>query len=122
MNVHDNTALMLKRMERALREAGGTHTLHDLLHEIEIGAKQSFAYGSTWVITHILDFPRKRVLELFMVIGISSELQILEDQIVIFGKKIGADCIRTQGRRGWKHKATEMGWKHTHNVFIKELR
>lgn len=121
MNTVDNTALMFSRMGRALREGGNTHTLQDILHEISEGKKQSFAYGSTWAITQVLDFPRKRVLELFMVVGIGCELAILEEQIVEYGKKIGADFIRTQARRGWKNKAKEMGWKHTHNIFIKEL-
>lgn len=121
MNVHDNTAAMLRKMERALREGGGTHTLDDLLEEIRAGSKQSFVYGSTWAITQVLDFPRKRVLELFMVVGFGCELAILEEKIINFGKEIGADFIRTQGRRGWKNKAREMGWKNTHNIFIKEL-
>ena len=121
MNAHDNTAAMLKKMERALREGGGTHTLQDLLDEIHAGTKQSFARGSTWAITQVLDFPRKRVLELFMVVGIGCELALLEEDIVAYAHEIGADFIRTQGRRGWKNKAKEMGWKHTHNIFIKEI-
>lgn len=121
MNAHDNTAAMLVKMSRALREGGGTHTLQDLLDEIKAGTKQSFAYGSTWAITQVLDFPRKRVLELFMVVGVGCELAILEEQIVKFAKEVGADFIRTQGRKGWKHRAKEMGWKHSHNIFIKEI-
>lgn len=125
MNAHakidDHTVAMMKKMDRALREGGGTHTMDDLLVEIRNGSKQSFAYGSTWAITQVLDFPRKRVLELFMVVGVGCELAILEEDIVNYAKSVGADFIRTQGRRGWKNKAKEMGWKHTHNIFVKEI-
>lgn len=112
---------MIGLLKRALKAGGDTHTVDDILQEIIEGKKQSFAHGSTWAITQVLDFPRKRVLELFMVVGKGCELHLLEDQIIAYAKSINADFIRTYGRVGWRRRAKEMGWKHTHSVFIKEL-
>ena len=56
----------LAQVEKALDRMGNTHSLPDILALIEDGAMQSFAMGPTWAITQILDFPRKRVLEIFM--------------------------------------------------------
>jgi hypothetical protein len=119
---NDETARMISLLARALRAGGDTHTVEDILIEINAGKKQSFVHGSTWAITQVLDFPRKRVLELFMVVGKGCELALLEDRIVQFAKDIGADFIRTQGRTGWRKRAKEMGWEHTHSNFVKRVK
>ena len=122
MNQTDHTARMLGLLRRALRAGGDTHTVDDLFSEIASGHKQSFAYGSTWAITQVLDFPRKRVLELFMVVGKGDELSLLEGEIIKYAESIGADFIKTQGRVGWRRRAKEMGWTQTHSTFIKRVQ
>jgi hypothetical protein len=112
---------IIKRMTRALKAGGDTHTLEDLLDEIKAGKKQSFVKGNTWAITQVLDFPRKRVLELFMVVGEAKDLPELQTEIVEYGKHIGADFVRTQGRLGWKKLAKELGWKPVMTLYIKEV-
>lgn len=116
-----DTIRMLQLLRRALKAGGDTHTVEDILQEISGGKKQSFVHGSTWAITQVLDFPRKRVLELFMVVGKGCELSLLEEDIIKFAREIGADFIRTQGRPGWRKHAKAMGWEHTHSVFVKRI-
>lgn len=112
---------MLRLLAKALKAGGDTHSLEDILSEIKSGHKQSFALGKTWVITQVLDFPRRRVLELFLVVGHGDDLPALEEQITEYARSIGADFIRTSGRPGWKKHAKQMGWELSHVVYTKRV-
>lgn len=119
--INDPLPKMLKLLEKGLKMGGDTHTLEDILDEIKSGHKQSFASGNTWAITQVLDFPRRRVLELFLVVGHGKDLSVLEEQITEYARSIGADFIRTSGRPGWKTHAKKMGWELSHVVYTKRV-
>jgi len=111
----------LAMVERALEGMGGTHTFQDILEAIEDGRMQSFAINNTWAITQVIDFPRKRVLEIFLVVGDMAEAEKLHDEVLAYGKSIGCQVARTFGRDGWAKQARARGWTEGQRVFLKEL-
>jgi hypothetical protein len=113
--------LMMKRMRRALREGGDTHTLGDIIAEIDAGNMQSFVVGNSWAVTCILDTPRRRVLEIFMAVGVWADMPELHRQVTEFAKEHGVTLIRAFGRRGWLKTGKAHGWAANQYVFTKEI-
>lgn len=113
--------LMMRRLQRALFYAGNTHTLSDILSEVHSGQMQSFCVGDSWAVTRILDTPRRRVLEIFMAVGMLDDMPELERQIEVFAKEHSVTLMRTFGRRGWLETGKSLGWKPRQTVFIKEI-
>ncbi len=111
----------ITKMERMLLLGGGTHTVEDLTHAIARGTMQSWVNGNSWAITQILVFPRKKIVEIFAVVGDLPELDVLEDRIVDFAREIKADMIRSFGRHGWLKRSKRLGWQCKQMVFVKEL-
>jgi len=112
----------LAQVEKALDRMGNTHSLPDILALIEDGAMQSFAMGPTWAITQILDFPRKRVLEIFMVVGDFQDLEPLFQALEAYAKAHACDMIRAFGRPGWAKYSRPRGWRDEAHVYIKDVR
>jgi hypothetical protein len=105
-----------------LGHAGYTHSLQDILDEIKAGTMQSFVSGNSWAVTCILDTPRRRVLEIFMVVGALADLVDLEAQVIEFAKNNGVTLVRAYGRQGWLKVFSQFdGWKPKQTVFIKEI-
>lgn len=109
------------QLERALADAGGTHTLTDILDAISDGRMQSFAAGDTWAVTYIVETPRKRVLEVFLVIGDMAEAVRLHDEVATWAKAHGCTMLRTIARKGWMKWALPRGWTNKHTVYTKDL-
>lgn len=121
MTDYGNQEFMVRKAEKALKRYGGTHTLQDVVDAISVGRMQSFVHGVSWAVTQVLDFPRKRVLELFLVVGRMEDMPNLRDQIEAYAKHIEADLIRANGREGWRGFSKESGWSRKQSIFTKEL-
>jgi len=111
----------IAQVEEALAFMGHTHSLQDVLGMIATGELQSFAEGNTWALTHIIDFPRRRVLEIFLVVGDIEEAERLHDVVIAYGRAHGCSLVRTFGRAGWAHRAKAHGWTTGMCVFMKEI-
>lgn len=109
------------QLQRALDDMGNTHSFEDIVALIEDGLMQSFAEGDTWAVTQIIDFPRKRVLEVFLVVGDMIDAEKLHDRVFEYAKGEGCDIVRAFGRRGFHRWAQERGWKNGQQIFIREL-
>ena len=108
-------------LERALAQMGHTHTLADILQNLEEGHMQSFAEGRSWAVTQILNTPRKRVMEVFLVVGERPDLESLYGTAMQFAAFQGCDLVRAYGRPGWGPDAAQHGWKDTARVYLKEV-
>jgi hypothetical protein len=111
----------IAQVEEALAFMGHTHTLQDVLNMIATGELQSFAEGNTWALTHIIDFPQRKVLEIFLVIGDMDEAKILHNVVMAYAAAHGCTLIRTFGRAGWSRQARDHGWTTGMCVFLKEI-
>jgi hypothetical protein len=60
---------MRLKVERALHDGGDLYTFDDIMALIKEGKMQSFTCGDTWIVTQVNEFPRKKVLEIALVVG-----------------------------------------------------
>lgn len=109
-----------KRLKRALKLAGDTHTIEDINHAIARGTMQCFVSGDSFCITEVINAPRKRYLNIFMIVG---ELSILDihDEILAFATEAGCDFLQAYGRFGWKPVVEKLGWKAEQTVFRRKI-
>lgn len=104
----------------ALAEMGDTHSLDDIVDMINSGTMQSFVEGDTWVITQIIDFPRKRVLEVFLVVGDMSSALEIYNRVFAFAREEGCVLVRAFGRDGWQKWAAPRGWRNGQRIYYRE--
>ena len=119
--VHHIPSRRLRQLERLFADMRHTHTLDDVLHLIDTGLMQSFAVNESWAVTSITVFPRKSVLEVFMVVGDDADMPELEDKVQEFARSLGVTLIRAYGREGWARRAEARGWKVGPRIYVKEL-
>lgn len=110
-----------KRLEKALKFINHTHTVEDIQQGIAMGQMQCFVRGDSFVITEIAQTPRKRFLNIVLLVG---DMGILEahDELIEFAKRSGCDFMRAAGRKGWRGIPEKLGWKPTHIMYVRELR
>lgn len=110
-----------QKLERALEMMGKTHTIADIREAISLGTMQSFVEGDSWAITQICLTPRKRIMEIILVVGEQADLDRLYQRVISFAKETQCSLIRTVGRLGWKPQADKHGWKIGASVYLMEL-
>lgn len=109
------------QLHKALKLAGNTHTLEDILDLLAAGAMQSFVENDSWALTRLVTCPRKIVVEIFLVVGDDKDMPVLEDQVKRFARLHGATMIRAMGREGWIRRAPERGWKIGPRLYLCEV-
>jgi hypothetical protein len=109
------------QLQKALDQMGNTHSLEDILALIDSGEMQSFAQGDTWAVTQIVDFPRKRILELFLIVGDLKDFRGLYNLILAFAEEQGCALLRGYGRFGWEPYAKANGWANGARIYLKEM-
>ena len=111
----------MAQLQKALDLMGNTYSLEDVVAMIDSGVMQSFAKNDTWVVTQIIDFPRKRVLELFLIVGDLEDLEEIYNDAVAFAQMQGCTLMRGFGRPGWKKFAEPRGWTNGTTVYLKTM-
>jgi len=111
---------MRVKVERALGEFGNLYTFDDIMGLIESGKMQSFTHGDTWIVTQVNEFPRRKVVDIALVVGFIEEATKALPQIYTFARSIGADRVTAVGRDGW-WKFAEPGWYRVGGYFAKDL-
>lgn len=116
------SAVLKERVDRILKKHGDLYTFDDIVALVREGKMQSFHHGDSWGVVQVLDFPRRRVVEIVLVVGLLEEMQeLLETDIIGWAREIGATMVWSTGRNGWSQKAKEHGWKSIAQVFMKDL-
>lgn len=105
-----------RRLAKALKIGGDTHTIEDIQHAIARGEMQCFVHGNSFAITEIIKAPRKTYLNIFLVVGDLSITE-LHHEIAKFAKQAGCSHMQAFGRPGWKHEASRLGWKPEQVLF-----
>lgn len=84
------------------------------------GLMQCWVSGDSFCITEVINAPRKRYLNIFLIVG---ELSILElhDQILAFAEEAGCDFLQAYGRPGWKPVVEKLGWKAEQILFRRKI-
>lgn len=109
-----------RRLEKALRLAGNTHTIEDIQQSVARGEMQCFVHGDSFVVTEIATTPRAKYLNVFLAVGDLS-LMALQKDLDDFAERSGCEWMQTLGRHGWKSVLPDYGWKATHTLFIHKV-
>lgn len=107
--------------ERALARHGGFYIFADILDGVKRGDFQSFSYGESMAVTRIAVYPRKTAIEIVFMVGTEEELQLLEEQVLKFGRDKGIKDFYAYGRVGYLKKKFK-GWRAVATLFVKELK
>ena len=104
-------AALFKKMEKALRLMGETHTLQDVVDALQKGEMQLFHNDRAIVITEIAVSPRKKFANVFMSAGELEGVIELKAQLVDWAKKNGIEFARAAVRPGYEKYLKDAGWK-----------
>lgn len=116
---HEKHPLQI-RTEQMLADFGGFYTFEDILEGIEVGRFQSFAYGETWAVTQICEFPRKTVLEIMFVVGHEEDFEMIHTDILGWARDRDIPYAMANARLGFDRKKMP-GWKMVSALFVKDL-
>lgn len=114
--------MMWERMKGLLEPAlDGTHTMDDVLAEIQAGSAQLWAFERSAVVTQLAAYPKGSALRVWLAGG---DLEELTDNIHIlddFGRDHGCVRIEIDGRKGWQRTLAPFGYRPERVVLVKEL-
>lgn len=113
--------VMLRNVNRLIRDGNNCYTLDDIMVEVEKGTMQSHVFGNTWVLTQVHEWPQRKSVDLTFVVGHADEF--LENLPKLYGwaHEIGADLMTGSGRDGWTRKLLP-GWHRMGSLYSKDLR
>ena len=80
---------------------------------------QSFAHNNAIVITEVVQAPRKKYLNVFLVVSDElADVMAIQPRMLEFARSQGCDWVQTHGRLGWNKVLPKYGWKPTHVLFV----
>ena len=113
---------MDRKILRALRVAGDTHTAGDMDDAIRAGQMQLWLDGRSVVVTELVAFPRYNVINIALAAGELDAVMAWQPTIEQFGRENGASRMRMLGREGWSAVLPKYGWRQDRRVlFEKDL-
>lgn len=110
-----------KWIEPALKYSGGTHDWYDIVQGVMGGTLQLWPTENGALVTEILTYPRKRVVNVFLGGGALEELAEQHEPIIEWAKSQGCTAARLSGRDGWRREFSKHGWKPLYQTLEKEF-
>ena len=108
-------------IEAALVHCNGTHEWDDIVAGIASSKMQLWAAPRGCIVTEIVVYPKKKVINIFLAGGELDQIMDMEHDIAQWAKSHGCTGGMMTGRLGWKKPLTENGWKLQHVHFHKEI-
>ena len=108
-------------IKAALVHCNGTHEWDDIVAGIASSKMQLWAAPRGCIVTEIVVYPRKKVINIFLAGGELDQIMDMEHDIGQWAKSNGCTGGMMTGRLGWKKPLTENGWKLQHVHFHKEI-
>jgi hypothetical protein len=124
MNAHtqiDELARCRPWIEAALEYSGGTHNFEDVVSGLAEGKMQLWPAPKGCIVTEIVVYPRKKVLNVFLGGGELDQLMDMHKDVIAWSKAQGCVAVTITGRHGWKKPLTKHGWKPLHASYVKEI-
>jgi len=100
-------------LEAALALSGGTHLFQDVVECVKLGTMQFWNAPKGCAVTQILEYPRKKILHVFLAGGELDQVKGFVDSMAYFGKLNGCTSMTLAGRRGWVRALADLGWQET---------
>ena len=109
-------------IQSALDYAHDTFNLQDIADGMARGDLQLWPGLNSAIITQIVDYPRKKVIHVFLAGGNMDEVKQLENDLSVWGKQQGCEAVTLVGRPGWtKSFLKDIGYKCTQVQMFKEI-
>jgi hypothetical protein len=108
-------------LEAALEEAHGTHTIDDVREGVRTGRCHFWPGENSAAVTEVFQFPRARVLNVFLAGGDLGELLKMEAYFCSWAAHLGCSQIVLTGRPGWAKALQSLGWQRTAVVLAKSI-
>ena len=109
---------LVRLLREALEQAGGTHTVMDVLDAVNEGAAVLWEAASSVVVTELVDYPRLRALRIWLVAGDLDEILGMEARVTDFAMRHHASRLEFMGRPGWARVLK--GWRQL-SCAVKEI-
>tara|TARA_R100000482_G_scaffold13473_1_gene4012 strand:- start:70 stop:429 length:360 start_codon:yes stop_codon:yes gene_type:complete len=110
-----------KHIEAALEYTGGTHDIIDIYEGLYKGTMQLWPAKDSCLVTEIINYPKKKVLNIFLGGGDLTEILSMHDDVISWAKQQGCTALNMTGRFGWKKPLAEHGWQPMHTSYVKEI-
>ena len=108
-------------IEAALVYTGGTHHFDDIVKNIALGTMQLWPSPRGCIVTEIVVYPRKRVLNIFLAGGELDQILDMDTDVKAWAKEQNCTAAIMAGRIGWKKPLAPLDWKMLYASFIKEI-
>lgn len=109
-------------IDAALAHAGRTHDLADVLELIKAGDAQFWPGRGAAMVTEVTDFPRAKVLSLWLAGGDLGELiNELRPKAEAWGRAQGCAQVTILGRSGWERALRDCGYEPAARLVMKDL-
>lgn len=108
-------------IEDALEYSGGTHEFEDIVAGIHRGAFQFWPAPKGAAITEIIEFPKKRVLHVFLAGGELDQIVDMDESAGKFAKAAGCSAMTIAGRKGWEKVLKKNGWDYYFTTLSREV-
>jgi hypothetical protein len=105
--------LLIKSLNRC---ADGTWGIDDVKQAVMDGQMQFWHTDGAVVVTEILEFPRKKALNCWLVGGTIPDLAKLYDSLEAFAKANGCYAMYASGRKGWHKVLDAYGWHQDYHM------
>lgn len=109
-------------IESALEYSLDTHDIQDIQNDLVNNKLQLWPGEKSVIVTQILEYPKKRVMHVFLAGGDIKDIESRTDGITAWAKLIGCNTITLTGRPGWvKSFLKNKGYKTTQVYLSKEI-
>jgi hypothetical protein len=105
-----------KWIEDALEYSGGTHDFQDVADGILSGRMQLWPAEKGCAVTEIVEFPKKRTLNVFLAGGEMDTIVDMLKSAETWGKAQGCSAMTVAGRKGWKRVLAPHGFNEVFTV------
>ena len=110
-----------KYIEAALEYSGGTHDIIDIYEGLYTGSMQLWPNKKSCLVTEIITYPKKKVLNVFLGGGDLTEILEMHESVITWAQGQGCSALSMTGRFGWKKPLSKYGWKPLHSSYVKEI-
>jgi len=113
---------IIKRIKKALMIGGDTHSWDDVREGLIEGKYQIFWNDHGACISEVIDAPKRRYMNIFVVAGELPGVMDLQDEVENHAITMGCSYMMTSARMGWKKVLPGYGWKESRAVFVREIQ
>ncbi len=85
-------------IEAALNYSGGTHDIIDIYQGLHNGTMQLWPAEKSCLVTEIIKYPKKKVLNVFLGGGDLTEILSMHEDVISWAKQQGCTALNMTGR------------------------